>query len=121
VAVMGWPLDISAEGRARWQADVAALARCDNTVASISAAECIFGLGWTVEQVRPWMLWLVESFGPARAMLGSHLPITGLSHGFAPLYDAYETILAGFSDDETDRLFRGTAQEWFSVPPASPR
>lgn len=44
IAVMGWPTGLDAESRVRWRDDLAALSRCDNTVVSISAVECIFGL-----------------------------------------------------------------------------
>jgi hypothetical protein len=39
-----------------------------------------------------------------------------LSHGFDQLYDAYEGIVSGFSADEQDAMFRGTAAAWFRVP-----
>ncbi|WP_413989984.1 amidohydrolase family protein [Labrys okinawensis] len=116
VAVMGWPTDLTAEGYRRWRDVLTAIARCGNTVASISAIECIFGMSWRPEQLKPWMLAVVEAFGPGRTMLGSHLPLTGLSHGFDPLYDGYEAILTGFSEEEKDQLFRGTAMQWFGVP-----
>ena len=39
---------------------------------------------------------LIERFGPARCMLGSHLPWRA-SHGFEPLYDAYEELFGASS------------------------
>jgi predicted TIM-barrel fold metal-dependent hydrolase len=115
LAVMGWPLDLSAEGRERWSRNVEALSRCENVCASISAVECLLGMDWTVDVVRPWIRALVEGFGPERCMLGGHLPITGLSHGFERLYDAYEELLADLSPGERDRVFRGTAAGWFGL------
>jgi predicted TIM-barrel fold metal-dependent hydrolase len=93
-----------------------ALGRCENTCADISAIECIFGMSWTEEQVEPWIISVVEAFGPTRCMLGSHLPIDTLSHGFDRLYDTYGRILATFSEDERDAMFRTTALSWFRVP-----
>jgi predicted TIM-barrel fold metal-dependent hydrolase len=49
VAVMGWPTGLGPDAFARWRLDIDALAECENTCASISAIECIFGLGWTEE------------------------------------------------------------------------
>src|ERR1700757_3023016 len=34
-----------------------------------------FGLKWTLDQVRPWILHTIDSFGPARCMFASHMPI----------------------------------------------
>ena len=65
---------------------------------------------------RPWILAVIEAFGPERCMFGSHLPIDGLSYGFDPLYDAYERIVSGFSEDDKDAIFRGTAAGWFRIP-----
>lgn len=115
VAVLGWPLDLGPAAFGRWRRDMAALASCTNTRLSVSAIECIFGMGWTIDQVRPWLLTAVELFGPDRVMLGSHLPICRLSHGFARLYQAYRDILAGFLPDEQDQMFRRVAAEWFGV------
>ena len=49
-------------------------------------------------------------------MFGSHLPISKLSFGFDRLYDAYQQIVAEFSQDEKDHLFRKAAADWFAIP-----
>jgi predicted TIM-barrel fold metal-dependent hydrolase len=116
IAVMGWPSDLTSAGYARWRSDMAALGRCGNTCVSISAIECIFGLDWTKAQIEPWITAVVEAFSPSRCMFGSHLPIDALSYGFDRLYDCYDAIVASFSDDERDAMFRTTARDWFRVP-----
>ncbi len=116
VAVMGWPTDLGDESYSRWRSDMDALGKCENTCGSISAVECIFGMGWTAEQVEPWIMSIIEAFGPKRTLFGSHLPIDTLSHGFDRLYDAYERIVAGASDDEKDAMFRTNASSWYRVP-----
>jgi predicted TIM-barrel fold metal-dependent hydrolase len=115
LAVLAWPLDLSPVGFARWKRDLGELSRCENVCAHISAIECIFGMGWTLAQVSPWVTSLIEMFGPNRCMFGSHLPIANLSGGFEPLYDAYRQMVAGFSESERDQMFRGVARDWFRV------
>jgi len=115
LAVQAWPLDLGPDGFARWRKDIGELSRCDNVAADISAIECVFGMNWTMEQISPWLLSLIEAFGPARIMFGSHLPIARLSRGFAPLYDAYQQIIAGFSQSEQDLMLRGVAADWFKL------
>jgi hypothetical protein len=44
------------------------------------------------------------------------MPTDALSYGFFRLYDSYERIVAEFSDDERDDMFRRTALNWFQVP-----
>lgn len=111
LAVMGWPLDLGPAGFDRWRIDMAALARCENVAADISAIECIFGMDWSQRQIAPWILSLIDFFGPERTMFGSHLPLTGLSRGFPALYEAYAETLSGFSAAEGDRMFRGAAAD----------
>jgi hypothetical protein len=59
--------------------------------------ECIFGLDWTVAQVRPWILATIELFGRDRCMLASHMPLCKLAGSCQELYGAYLEIIADFS------------------------
>jgi len=119
LGVMGWPLDLSPSGFARWRQDMQGLSRCANVRVEIAALECIFGRGWRTQDVAPWVLSLIELFGPARCMFGSHMPIAGLSGGFEGLYAAHSQIVAGCGADEQDQLFRSTAAAWFAAPHTS--
>lgn len=100
LAVMGWPLNLSKAGYEQWRHDLAVLSRCANVSVEIAAIECLFGMDWRQEQVAPWILSVIDMFGPARCMFGSHMPIAGLSVGFERLYDAYQEIVATFSATE---------------------
>jgi predicted TIM-barrel fold metal-dependent hydrolase len=84
-ALMGWPLDVTADGRERWRRGVVEPSRCENLCASISAVECLLGMDWTVDRARPLVQTLIDLFGPDGCMLGSHLPIVRLSRSFEPL------------------------------------
>lgn len=113
VAVMGWPLDLSDDGFARWRSNLAELARCDNIRVSMSALECIFGMRWTADQAEPWVRATLDIIGVSRCMFGSHMPIAGLSTGFAESYARYAGFVETYSADERDALFYGVANEWF--------
>jgi predicted TIM-barrel fold metal-dependent hydrolase len=115
LAIMGWPRQLDAMGFSKWWKDIKALSLCENAVVDISAIECIFGMDWTETKIAPWVLSLIEVFGPHRCMFGSHLPITKLSHGFKPLYDTYQHLVRNFSVSEQDQLFRSVAIDWFRV------
>jgi len=114
-AVLGWPLDLSEHGFQYWKKLIKTLSKFENVCCSISAIEVIFGMQWTLEQVRPWVLTAIELFGSERTMFGSHLPITKLSHGFRTLYAAYEAIVIDFSLPEKQALFSDVARDWFKV------
>lgn len=116
LAAIGWPLDLGRNGFARWKQDIGRLARCDNVRADISSIECIFGPAWTVEEVGPWVLSLIDHFSPERCMIGSHMPFARLSGGFDSFYARLRRIVADFSADEQDLLFRRVAADWFHLP-----
>jgi predicted TIM-barrel fold metal-dependent hydrolase len=49
VPVMGWPVDLTREGRWAWKHGLAAVAACANVAVKIFGLECIFGVAWTVD------------------------------------------------------------------------
>jgi predicted TIM-barrel fold metal-dependent hydrolase len=113
--LMGWPIDLTEQGFNAWRSDMAALARCENVAVKIFGAECIFGLNWTVPQIRPWVLATIELFGPARCMFASLMPIAALSRPIQDVYRAYEEIVEGFTSSERRCLFHDTASANYRV------
>ncbi len=113
--LLGWPLDLSAEGRQMWKRHMQDLSRCPNVAVKIFGFECIFGLNWTLDQVRPWVLEVIELFGPARCMFASHMPLTLLACTFEHLYNAYLELVSGFSAPEQQQLFCSTAATVYGV------
>jgi predicted TIM-barrel fold metal-dependent hydrolase len=113
--LMGWPIDLTGQGFHAWRSDMAGLARCENVAVKIFGAECIFGLHWTVPQIRPWVLAMIELFGPARCMFASHMPIAALSRPIQDVFKAYEEIVEGFTSSERRCLFHDTAWSNYRV------
>jgi predicted TIM-barrel fold metal-dependent hydrolase len=110
----GWPaVGPGGESLARHIHRLASLAEAENVATRIDAIGTIFG-GWTLSQIRPWLLEVTATFGPQRCMLGSDLPIENLRSEFGPLYAAYDAIFSGFSDDERAMLFHRTAERWYA-------
>jgi predicted TIM-barrel fold metal-dependent hydrolase len=83
---------------------LATVSACDNVAIKIFGMECIFGIHWTVAQIRPWILDSVELFGPNRCMFASHLPICKLACSVQQLYGAYLEAIAGFSVSEKRQM-----------------
>ena len=113
--IMGWPIDLTEQGFRAWRSDMAGLARCENVAVKIFGAECIFGLNWTVPQIRPWVLTTIELFGPPRCMFASLMPIAALSRPMQDVYRAYEEIIEGFTPSERRHLFHDTAKSNYRV------
>ena len=122
MAVMGWPLDLTADGQTRWRGDVAEISRCENVCASISAV-----------RVRPRK----GLDGRRRAAVGRDdhralrpraLHARQPSADLAPLIRLRASLrrlrrlLADLSPADQDSLFGATATSWFGfdrlAPPA---
>ncbi|MFZ0592487.1 MAG: amidohydrolase family protein [Bryobacteraceae bacterium] len=107
--VMGWPLDTTETGRQAWKSGMKALSSCENVAVKIFGMECIFGVHWTIAQIRPWILDTIDLFTPKRSMFASHMPIAGLASTFQDLYRAYFDVVSAFSASEKRNLFHDTA------------
>lgn len=113
--VMGWPLDLSQQGYQMWKSHMTVLSKCENVAVKIFGMECIFGLRWTVQQVRPWILETIASFGPSRCMFASHMPLTLLACSFQQLYGAYLDVVSDFCLPEKRQLFHDTAAHVYKL------
>jgi predicted TIM-barrel fold metal-dependent hydrolase len=104
----GMPVERDASGLAAWRQGMQALAACDNVVAKISG----FGMvdwHWSEASIRPFVLETIDRFGVDRVMFGSNFPVDRLYSTFDTLYGAFESIVAGFSESETAKLFYDNA------------
>jgi predicted TIM-barrel fold metal-dependent hydrolase len=110
----GWPTELSEAGRQSHLERLAELAAMLNVATRLDAVGTVFG-PWTAEEVRPWLLAIVATFGPDRCMLGSDLPIERLRSGFEALYRAYDDIFAEHTRRDREMLLRATAERWYGT------
>ena len=113
--LMGWPVDLTEDGFKQWKDALADLSACSNVAVKIVGMESIFGMRWTVAQVRPWILETIEKFGPARCMFASLMPICKLACSMRQLYEAYFEIIAEFSEAEKRELMHDTAAKVYQM------
>src|SRR5215475_6173171 len=106
IPVIGWPLDLSEAGFARWKQDMQGLSAFPNVNVTVSALECVFGMDWAVADATPWIEALFELFGAGRIMFGSHRPLCKLSRSFPNAYRAYEEFVERLPESEQDAVFR---------------
>jgi len=113
--LMGWPIDLTEAGHQAWKRDMKVLSGCKNVAVKIFGMECLFGLDWTIEQVRPWILETIDFFGPERCMFASHMPIGGLARSFQDIYGAYFDVVSDFSASDRQKLFHDTSTRVYRV------
>lgn len=110
----GLPLDRSPEGLVAWRTGMQRLAERPNVVVKVSGIP-MTDWRWTVDSLRPVVLDTIDIFGVDRAMFGSNFPVDGLYSDYGALFDAYRTIVSGFSPDEQRRLFHDNAQRFYRL------
>jgi predicted TIM-barrel fold metal-dependent hydrolase len=108
----GWPTDLTDHGRDVHVERLTELAAHSNVATRLDALGTIFR-AWSTEQVRPWLLPVVDLFGADRCMIGSDLPIERLRSTFGGLYQAYDEIFAEHPAGDRLELFGGTAEAWY--------
>ncbi|MDJ0938732.1 MAG: amidohydrolase family protein [Woeseiaceae bacterium] len=110
----GSPWDQSDAGLAAWRDGLRLLASLPNVVIKISGLG-MFDHDWSVDSIRPIVESCVEIFGPERAMFGSNFPVDKLHGSYDRVWGAFETIVAGLDGDDQERLFGGTATEFYRI------
>ena len=80
----------------------------------------ISGLGqfdhrWTSDSIKRWVLTCIELFGIERSFFGTNWPVDRLYSSYGDVLDAFETVLADFSEVEKDALLSQNAERIFSI------
>ena len=104
----GMPEDLSASGRAQWQAGMRRLAACPNVVAKLS------GLGTFIhrndaEHIASIVGDTLEIFGANRCLFGSNFPIEKMWTRYSDLVAAYRRALAPWGEAAARAALHDTA------------
>lgn len=70
---------------------------------------------WTPAGLRPYLDAALESFGPARLMIGSDWPVCLVASSYADVIGLVRDALGEYSVDEQERVLSGTAREFFQL------
>lgn len=110
----GFPRERTPDYFAMWKRELADLAGAPNVVIKIS------GLGmrdpqWTVDSIRPWVLFCIETFGIDRAFFGTNWPVDRLYSSYPDVLDAYAAIIKDFSENDQVKLFSANAERIFRI------
>jgi L-fuconolactonase len=97
--------DIEGGRYAEWRELIAPIAARPNVVAKLSGMVTEAGLGWTPDDLRPYVETALDLFGPDRLMFGSDWPVLELAATYSEVKDALTELLGGTPDD----IFAGVA------------
>ncbi len=110
----GSPWDQSATGLREWQGGMRLLASLPNVSCKISGLG-MFDHDWSTDSIRPIVESCIDIFGADRAMFGSNFPVDKLHASYSRVWSAFEIIASGLSQSAQDKLFIGTAQEFYRL------
>jgi len=110
----GSPWDQSSAGLVSWRDGLRKLAALPNVFCKISGL-AMFRHQWSTEDNRPIITTCIELFGASRCMFGSNFPVDRLHKSYDEIWQAYETLASGYSGEEQERLFAGTAAEFYRL------
>ena len=108
------PWDQSRRGLIEWRRDLAQLAKLPNVSCKVSGLG-MFNPQWTVAELRPIILDVVDLFGPQRVMFGSNFPVDKLYRSYEILWDAYRDICGDFSTEERQNMFYESAADFYRL------
>lgn len=110
----GSPWDQTPDGLSMWRRGLKALAGLPNVYCKISGFG-MFDPGWSVASVRPIIETCIELFGAERCLFGSNFPVEKLVSDYRRVWDAYDEVTQVCSVAERERLFGGTARDFYRI------
>jgi predicted TIM-barrel fold metal-dependent hydrolase len=111
---MGMPITTESDGIERWRHGLKVLAASPHVSVKISGLGFIHR-NWTLEQVRPLILEVIDMFGTSRCLFASDTPTDKL---FAPVdayLETYHALTIKFSEDERRALFGRNANRVYRL------
>lgn len=110
----GSPWDQSEQGLHLWRENLRRFAQLPNFYCKVSGLG-MFNPNWTVAELRPLILDVIDIFGPERTMFGSNFPVDKLYRSYEALWRAYEEVTQGFTDGEKRQLYYTTAKSFYCL------
>lgn len=108
---------ISTRGMGRWGEDIKVAAENPNVYAKISGLGTASGLPetWSADDVRPYIDYVLDVFGPGRCMFGGDWPVSVLAGGYVKAWSVYREVAAGWPADVQAQVCNGTAREFYGL------
>lgn len=98
-----------------WTTRMERVAELPNVVCKVSGVLANVKPDWTVDQVRPYVEFVIEKFGWDRVVWGSDHPVVTLFADLTRWVNASRDIVSGASVDEQEKLFFRNAERVYGV------
>jgi predicted TIM-barrel fold metal-dependent hydrolase len=98
-----------------WRADIKTLAAEPNVACKVSGIAAYADPNWSVDDLRPFVEHVIESFGWDRVVWGSDWPVCTLTADLGRWAAATREIIAGASKDEQAKLLNRNARRIYRL------
>ncbi len=98
-----------------WAADTAALASDTNAWCKLSGLVTEAAPDWTVDDLRPYVDHLLNTFGPSRLIWGSDWPVCTLASSYERWLETTDLLLSQLSSSERDAVMGGNAARAYNL------
>lgn len=107
--------EIRSGGFEAWARDLGRIATGTRACCKISGLVTEASENWRAEDLRPYVDFLIDRFGPDRLMWGSDWPVVQLAGGFARWRDATSELLQELREDERAAILGKTAARFYRL------
>ena len=98
-----------------WTTRMERVAELPNVVCKVSGVLANVTADWTVDQVRPYVEFVIETFGWDRVVWGSDHPVVTLFADLTKWVNATKEIVSGESEAEQEQLFWRNAERVYQL------
>jgi L-fucono-1,5-lactonase len=98
-----------------WASDIAELGKNTSAYCKLSGLVTEAADDWTVNDLKPVVDHLLETFGPERLIWGSDWPVCTLAAGYTDWVSATDHLLSGLTTNEADRVWYNNAVEAYQL------
>ena len=99
-----------------WSKNITDLSKLPNIACKLSGVVTNANhKNWNVEDIRPYILHVVESFGFDRILFGSDWPVVTLASSYKRWFDSLNHILGNISQNEKQKLFVKNAEKFYKM------
>lgn len=107
--------DHSSETFQFWADGMSRIANETGAYCKLSGVITEAGSDWTADELKPYTDHVLDAFGPSRVMWGSDWPVCRLRGEYQHWHDTARELTAALSDTDRDRVFGGTAAEFYDL------
>ena len=98
-----------------WATQMRHIAKTTDATCKLSGLATEAGDNWSAEKLKPYVDVLLDAFGASRLMWGSDWPVLNLAGDYVRWFGAAEELTAPLSAGERERIFGGTAADFYGV------